>query len=143
VQQVLEGVPRVTRMVLMVQREVGSRLTARPGEAGYGPLSLRAEYHATVSITRRVPPDVFWPRPRVESVVVRLERRDRPAVDVDRARLWRVVDAMFGGRRKGVRAALRAITGDPDAVLTAAAIDPSARAERLTLAELARIAEVV
>lgn len=141
VQQVLDDVPQVRRMVVMVQGEVGERLVARAGERGYGPLSLRVEYHATAFAVRRVPPDVFWPRPRVESVVVRIERRERPAAEVDRSRLWRVVDAMFAGRRKAVRSALRAVTDDPDVVLAAAGVDPGARAERLTLAELARIAE--
>jgi 16S rRNA (adenine1518-N6/adenine1519-N6)-dimethyltransferase len=142
VQQVLEGVPQVRRMVVMVQREVGERLLARPGEHGYGPLSLRVEYHAAANVIRRVPPEVFWPRPTVESVVVRIDRRERPAEEVDASRLWRVVEALFAGRRKAVRSALRAITADPDAVLTAAHVDPRARADRLALAEFARIAEV-
>ena len=142
VQQVLEGVPQVKRMVVMVQREVGERLVARAGDRGYGPLSLRVEYHATATAVRRVPPEVFWPRPTVESVVVRIDRRERPAENVDGSRLWWVVDAMFAGRRKAVRSALRAITDDPDVVLSAAGVDPRARAEHLTLAELARIAEV-
>lgn len=141
-QQVLEGVPQVRRMVVMVQREVGERLVARAGEIGYGPLSLRVEYYATAGAIRRVPPEVFWPRPTVESVVVRIDRRERPAENVDGSRLWRVVDAIFAMRRKAVRAALRAITDDPDRVLLAAGVDPRARAEHLTLAELARIAEV-
>jgi 16S rRNA (adenine1518-N6/adenine1519-N6)-dimethyltransferase len=142
VQQVLEGVPQVRRMVIMVQREVGERLLARAGGRGFGPLSLRVEYHAHAVAIRRVPPEVFWPRPNVESVVVRIDRRERPAVDVDGSRLWPVVEAVFAERRKAVRSALRAITEDPDAVLKAAGVDPHARAERLTLVELGRIAEV-
>jgi 16S rRNA (adenine1518-N6/adenine1519-N6)-dimethyltransferase len=142
VQEVLEGVPQVRRMVVMVQREVGQRLVARAGETGYGPLSLRVEFHATAAVVRRVPPDVFWPRPTVESVVVRIDRRQRPAENVDHSRLWRVVDAMFAVRRKAARSALGTITDDPDLVLSAAGVDPRARAERLTLAELSRIAEV-
>jgi 16S rRNA (adenine1518-N6/adenine1519-N6)-dimethyltransferase len=143
VQHVLEDVPQVRRMVVMVQREVGERLLARAGESGYGPLSLRVEYHGVATAIRHVPPEVFWPRPAVASVVVRIDRRERPPEEIDGSRLWRVVDAVFAVRRKAVRSALHAITPDPDVVLSAAGVDPRARAERLTLAELTRIAEVV
>ena len=71
---VLEEAPTVERLVVLVQREVGERLVAGPGDEHYGPVSVRVAYRATGELTRRVPPSVFWPRPKVASVVVRLER---------------------------------------------------------------------
>lgn len=142
---VVANVPAVTRLVVLVQREVGERLLAGPGDDGYGPASLRVANRATGTLVRRVPPEVFWPRPAVESVVVRLERRSRPAVETAETSLWAVVDSGFAERRKTIRNALRRL-GVPAAsiagVLAAAGVDPSARAEDLSLAEFARIAEV-
>jgi 16S rRNA (adenine1518-N6/adenine1519-N6)-dimethyltransferase len=141
---VVANVPAVTRLVVLVQREVGQRLLASPGDEGYGPASLRVENYATGMLVRRVPAEVFWPRPAVESVVLRLERRSRPAVESSDTSLWAVVDAGFAERRKTIRNALRRLRV-PEAsiagVLTAAGVDPSARAEDLALLDFARIAE--
>ena len=140
----LRDVPQVRRLAVMVQREVGERLVAGPGEKSYGIPSVRVAYRAVGTLVRRVPPAVFWPRPKVESVIVRLLRRDEPAVTVAEDRLWAVVDAGFGERRKTMRNALRRLgveTGDADALLEAAEVDPSARAETLSIEEFARIAE--
>jgi 16S rRNA (adenine1518-N6/adenine1519-N6)-dimethyltransferase len=140
----LRDVPRVRRLVVMVQREVGERLVARPGEDAYGIPSLRVAYRAEGTLVRRVPPSVFWPRPKVESVIVRLVRRDEPPTEVAEDRLWVVVDAGFAERRKTMRNALRRLgleAGRADDVLEAAGIDPSARAETLSLEDFARIAE--
>jgi 16S rRNA (adenine1518-N6/adenine1519-N6)-dimethyltransferase len=140
---VLETAPMVSRIVVMVQREVGERFVAGPGDEHYGPASLRIAYRARGDLIRRVPPSVFWPRPSVSSVVVGLERLERPGVDVDPERLWRVVDAGFAERRKAVRSAVVRLGVDPgraDDLLRGIAIDPRARAERLSLAEFAAIA---
>jgi 16S rRNA (adenine1518-N6/adenine1519-N6)-dimethyltransferase len=141
---VVANVKAVTRLVVLVQREVGQRLLAGPGDEGYGPASLRVANHATGTLVRRVPVEVFWPRPAVESVVLRLERRDRPTVESGETSLWAVVDAGFAERRKTIRNALRRL-GVPESsiagVLAAAGVDPSARAEELALPAFARIAE--
>ncbi len=142
----LQNVPQVRRLVVMVQREVGERLAAGPGEDAYGIPSVRVAYRAEGTLVRRVPPSVFWPRPRVESVIVRLVRRDEPPVQVDEGRLWEVVDAGFAERRKTMRNALRrlGVEGEEaDRLLGAAGVDPSARAETLSLEEFARIAEAL
>jgi 16S rRNA (adenine1518-N6/adenine1519-N6)-dimethyltransferase len=140
----LRDVPQVRRLVVMVQREVGERLVAGPGEDAYGIPSLRVAYRAAGAQVRRVPPSVFWPRPKVESVIVRLVRREAPAVAVAEDRLWAVVDAGFAERRKTMRNALRRLGvegGDADDLLETAGVDPSTRAETLSLQEFARIAE--
>ena len=146
VMAMLDDASTVTRFVILVQREVGERFIAGPGDEHYGPVSLRVAYRATGQLMRRVVPSVFWPRPKVASVVVRLERRSRPPVDVDPASLWRVVDAGFAERRKTMRSAVIRLGVDPgraDDLLRERAIDPRARAERLSLQDFARIAEAL
>jgi 16S rRNA (adenine1518-N6/adenine1519-N6)-dimethyltransferase len=134
----------IRRMLVMVQREVGERLVAGPGDDAYGAPSVRVTYRAEASLVRRVPPSVFWPRPKVESVVVRLIRRGRPAVDVSEGRLWRIVDAGFAERRKTMRNAVRRLgvvdAEGADEILRAAGVEPSARAETLSLHDFARVA---
>ena len=137
----LERAPTVERLVVMVQREVAERFAATPGTPGYGPTTLRIAYRADVEVIRRVPREVFWPRPSVTSAVVRITRRDRP-VDIDEERLMRVVHESFAQRRKAMRDAVRRLgASDAESVLTAAAVSPDARAETLVLADFARIAE--
>jgi 16S rRNA (adenine1518-N6/adenine1519-N6)-dimethyltransferase len=141
VADVLDGVPAVTRMLVMVQREVGERLAARPGEAAYGAVSVKVAYWATASIPGRVPPSVFIPRPNVESVLVSIERRPSPAVDpatVAADRLFAVVKAGFSQRRKMLRRSLAGII-PPDAFDTAG-VSPQSRAEELDVAAWGRLA---
>ena len=136
----LEGVPQIRRMLVMVQREVGERLAAGVGDEGYGIPSVKVAWWATAEVVGRVPATVFVPQPRVESALVRLVRHDvAPAgVDVDRERLFRLVDAGFGQRRKMLR---RSLAGLVDASAFAAAdVRPEARAEELDLAAWSRLA---
>jgi 16S rRNA (adenine1518-N6/adenine1519-N6)-dimethyltransferase len=141
----LQRAPMVRTLVVMVQREVAGRLVATPSaREGYGPTGLRVAYHADATILRIVPASVFWPRPSVASAIVRMERRERPVVDVDETALWRVVDEAFAQRRKTMRGALRRLAAaDPEAVLAVAGVDPSARPEELDLAAFARVAEAM
>ena len=101
--ELLETAPAIDRYVVMVQREVGDRLVAGPGAEGYGAVSVRVAYHADARVMRRVPADVFWPRQKIDSVLVRLEPR-APAVDVDRV-------ALFAAGSVGTRPAPRRSSG--------------------------------
>lgn len=142
----LADVPAIDRWVVMVQREVGERLAAAPGDEHFGAASLRVAYRATASVVRRVPAAVFWPRPKVDSVVVRLDRLSAPPVDVDEGSLWRVVDGAFAERRKTMRNALRRLGLDAetaDEVLAGAGVAPRARPEEIGLEGFAAIAERV
>ena len=143
----LEEAPAVDRFVILVQREVGERLVAGPGDEHYGPVSVRVAYRATGELTRRVPPSVFWPRPKVASVLVRLERSASPPVDVGSRALWRVVDAGFAERRKTMRSAVVRLGVDPgraDDLLTERGHRPARpRRTRSSLDEFARIAEAL
>lgn len=142
----LEGVPAIRTFVVTVQREVGERWAATPGEEGYGAVSVKVAYRARAGVVRRVAPSVFWPRPGVDSAVVRLERLDTPPVDVDPEALRRVVDAGFAERRKTMRNALVRLGVDRGRavdVLARAGVGPRARAEELDLAALARVTTAV
>jgi 16S rRNA (adenine1518-N6/adenine1519-N6)-dimethyltransferase len=139
--RVLEEAPAVASMLVMVQREVGERLAAAPGSKAYGAVSVKVAYHAVARVEGRVPPAVFVPRPSVESVLVRIVRRDTVAVDpavVGPDRLFTVVRAGFAHRRKMLRRALVDVI-DP-AAFTAAAVDPAARAEELSVEDWGRLA---
>jgi 16S rRNA (adenine1518-N6/adenine1519-N6)-dimethyltransferase len=130
----------------MVQREVGERLVAGPGDEGYGSPSVRVAYHASARLLRRVPPTVFWPEPKVESVLVEIVPRGEPPVAVDPGALFRVVEEGFAQRRKTMRNALVRLGLDgarAEEVLASAGVEPRARAEELSLPEFAAIAAEV
>ena len=137
----LVEVPAVTRLLVMVQREVGERMAARAGEDAYGAVSVRIAYFARAEVVGRVPASVFIPRPRVESVLVRLERLPAPAVDplvVGYERLDAVVRAGFGQRRKMLRRSLAGVV-EPGA-FERAGVRPDARAEELDISQWGRLA---
>jgi len=140
----LKEVPAIDRWLVMVQREVGERLVATPGAEHFGAVSLRVAYRASAAVVRRVPATVFWPPPRVDSVIVRLDRLAESPVPVDERSLWRVVDGSFAERRKTMRNALRRLglaADEADEVLTSAGVASRSRPEELGLPEFAAIAE--
>jgi 16S rRNA (adenine1518-N6/adenine1519-N6)-dimethyltransferase len=138
--QVLESAPMIDRLLVMVQREVGERLAAAPGDAAYGAVSVKVAYYAQAKVVGTVSPNVFIPKPKVESALVRLVRHPSPPVVVrDPARMFELVRAGFATRRKTLR---NTLAGRVDAEQFAGAgIDPQERAERLTLADWARLAD--
>jgi 16S rRNA (adenine1518-N6/adenine1519-N6)-dimethyltransferase len=142
VARILEEAPHMTRMLLMVQREVGERLVAQPGSRTYGAVSVKVAYHATSRIVGAVPPTVFVPRPRVESALVMITRRPQPPVEVPSYdALFALVSAGFAQRRKMLRRALVPALGErTETVLVAAGIEPSQRAEALDLESWAALA---
>lgn len=136
----LDTVPRIERFLVMVQREAGERLAAGPGQGAYGIPSVKVAYHGTAHVVGRVSPNVFLPRPNVESVLVRIERhRSGPATPADPDRLFRLVRAGFGQRRKMLRRSLAGLV--PPAAFAAAGVRPEARAEELGLHDWGRLAE--
>jgi 16S rRNA (adenine1518-N6/adenine1519-N6)-dimethyltransferase len=139
--QVLEDVPEVERLLVMVQREVGERLAAGPGSRTYGIPSVLVALRATAAVVGRVPAEVFLPKPRVESVLVRIQRRDQPPTDADPDALMALVRQAFGTRRKMLRRSLAdRVT---DAQFAAAGIAPEARPEQLGVEEWGRLTEAV
>jgi 16S rRNA (adenine1518-N6/adenine1519-N6)-dimethyltransferase len=140
VADLLDDVPVIERMLVMVQREVAERLAARPGIGAYGAVSVKVAYWATAEIVGRVPPTVFLPQPKVESALVAIVRRPEPAVgpDVDPDRLFTLVRAGFGQRRKMLRRSLAGLVDD--GAFAAAGVRPDARAEELSVEDWGRLA---
>ena len=138
VADLLDGVPAITRMLVMVQREVADRLVAGAGDPAYGGLSVKVAYWASARLAGRVPASVFLPPPNVASELVQIERRPVPAVDVPPAELFPLVRAGFAGRRKMLR---RSLAGRvPAEAFACAGVRPEARAEDLDVAAWGRLA---
>jgi len=134
-------------LFLTVQREVAERLTAPPGGKAYGSLTLACQYWATVRTVFPIPRTAFYPVPEVDSTLVRFDLLDVPRVSTpDPERLFGVIRAAFGTRRKTLRNALvRAgwAIRTVEVALEAAEIEGRRRGETLTLAEFARVSEAL
>jgi len=144
-QALMDAGRALDELVLMVQREVGERLAARPGGRDYGALSVLTQVACQTRLAFLVPPGAFQPPPAVDSAVVHLRVRAEPPVPIqDRARFRQVVRAAFAQRRKNLANALAAGLGLPveraRALVAAAGLAPCRRAETLALAEFARLA---
>jgi 16S rRNA (adenine1518-N6/adenine1519-N6)-dimethyltransferase len=118
--------------VLMFQREVAARIVAAPGSKTYGRLSVFAQWRCEARILFDVNPSAFVPPPKVTSSLVRLVPRAAPAA-CDRKLLESVTQAAFGQRRKMLRQSLRALGADVPALVAAAGLDPTARAEDISV----------
>lgn len=130
---------KIKDMHFMLQKEVVNRLAARPGHKNYGRLSVMAQYYCTVVPVIEVPPEAFTPPPKVDSAVVRLIPHQTPPVQVNELKALEKVTALaFNQRRKTIRNSLKSVI-DADA-LTRIGIDPVWRAEGLSLAQFALIA---
>jgi 16S rRNA (adenine1518-N6/adenine1519-N6)-dimethyltransferase len=133
-------------LVVMVQKEVADRFAARPATAAYGSLSVAIQYAMTVEKAFTLRPASFYPRPKIDSTVVRLARRAHPAVEVrDEHRFLQVVRAAFAYRRKTLANSLSLAIGVPRAAVTQAleqfGLDTEIRGEQLALADFARLAD--
>jgi 16S rRNA (adenine1518-N6/adenine1519-N6)-dimethyltransferase len=137
----LETRPEVSRMLVMVQKEAGERLAAQARDEAYGAVSLRVQYFADAKIVGKVPASVFVPRPRVESVLVEVVRRERPRIDpalVGEDELFAVIRTAFGQRRKMLRRSLA--EWRTEGVFERAGVDETRRPEELTIEEFAALA---
>lgn len=139
---VLDFVPQVSRMLVMVQKEVADRFAASPSTSAYGALSVKVAFHATARVVGQVPASVFLPRPNVESSLVEITRRTTPIDDtIDRAKLFALVRMGFAKRRKMLRGSLAGSVEPSD--FEAAEIAPTARAEELSIHDWLRLAHVL
>jgi len=128
--------------VLMFQREVAQRIVAAPGSKTYGRLSVLTQWRCEARILFDVNPSAFVPPPKVTSSVLRLVPRPTPAA-CDRKLLENVTQAAFGQRRKMLRQSLRSLGADVPALLTAAGLDPTARAEDISVAGFVTLARAL
>ena len=148
IQRLLTAELPISRMALMVQKEVADKILAAPGEDGWGPLAVRCQYMCEPRRLMEVPASCFTPPPKVDSTFILLPMREKPAVQVESEEMFfRVVNAAFALRRKtllnGLCAAFRVERAEAAGWLEAAGIDPMVRGEKLGLAEFGRLADAV
>jgi 16S rRNA (adenine1518-N6/adenine1519-N6)-dimethyltransferase len=140
----LATMPSIVRVLVMVQLEVADRLAAPPGSRVYGVPSVKAAWYGEVRRAGRIGRNVFWPAPHVDSGLVSLLRRPPPKSAVGRERVFAVIDAAFGQRRKMIRTALADLAGsvaEAEAAVVAAGVDPRSRAERLGIVDFVKVAD--
>lgn len=139
VADLLDGVPNISRLLVMVQREVAERFAATPRTPAYGAVSVKVAYWGTATIVGHVPASVFVPRPNVESALVEITRREPPATDP--TKLFELVRQGFGQRRKMLRRSLAGIVTPEQ--FEAAGVAPTARPEELDVDAWCRLTESV
>jgi 16S rRNA (adenine1518-N6/adenine1519-N6)-dimethyltransferase len=127
-------------LVLMFQKEVAQRIVAAPGGKVYGRLSVMTQWRCRANALFDVPPRAFTPAPKVTSTIIGLEPRPETLAAARAEVLEVVVAAAFGQRRKMLRSSLKQISADPVALLTAAGLEPTLRAENLTVEEFCALA---
>lgn len=128
----------ISDMCFMLQKEVVQRLAGQPGSKDYGRLSVMVQWRCQVERLLTVGPGAFSPPPKVDSAVVRLIPYSVPPVTVqDPERFAAVVKQAFGQRRKTLRNALKSMLNDAD--IEKAGVDPNTRAERVSVAQFARL----
>ncbi len=128
------------KLILMMQKEVAQRLCAVPGTKQYGSLTVAVSYHADVEKIMNVPPECFFPKPEVDSAVVRLTRRAHSAKPVSEEWMFKVSRALFGMRRKTILNNIIAMGIDKTKAIRALeglGIDPNARGETLAVQQFA------
>ena len=143
----LSGTPRPRMMVVTVQREVAERIVAKPGKMSL--LAVSVQFYGSPRVVARIPAGAFYPVPKVDSAVVRIDVGEQCAVPlgegIDEADFFRVVRAGFSQKRKKLRnslsAGLRFVPAVAEEALADAGIDPGRRAETLSLQEWARVTQ--
>ena len=140
----LATLPKIQRVLVMVQAEVAERIAAGPGSKAYGAPSVKARWYGTWSVAGAVSRQVFWPVPNVDSLLVAMDATAPPGDETLRQVVWELVDHAFATRRKMARGALASYLG-PDRVsdvITRAGLNPEDRGEVWTLEDFVALARV-
>jgi len=145
---ILEKGVEADSITIMMQKEVADRIKAAPGGKIYGAISVAVQYYCEVEQVASVPKEVFVPRPKVDSAVLKLSiRKERPVDLIDEKSFFACIKAGFGQRRKTLLNSLTGVNGLPKEdikeILEAAGVDPARRAETLDINEFAAIANGV
>ncbi|MEI3500911.1 MAG: 16S rRNA (adenine(1518)-N(6)/adenine(1519)-N(6))-dimethyltransferase RsmA [Anaerovoracaceae bacterium] len=148
VMKLLEERVPADSITIMMQKEVADRIKASPGSKTYGALSVAVGFYCTVRHIANAPKEVFVPRPKVDSTVIRLDvRQERPVDLVDEKLFFETIKKGFGQRRKTLLNSLTGIRGMPKesiaAVLADCGIDSRRRAETLSMSEFADLANEI
>ena len=145
---ILEKGVEADSITIMMQKEVADRIKAAPGGKIYGAISVAVQYYCEVEQVASVPKEVFVPRPKVDSAVLKLSiRKERPVDLIDEKSFFACIKAGFGQRRKTLLNSLTGVNGLPKEdikeILEAAGVEPARRAETLDINEFAAIANGV
>lgn len=139
----LNGNYNIKSITIMIQKEVGERIDAEPSTKDYGAFSLLVQYYCDTKIIRHVPPTSFIPAPKVDSIVIRLDKLKEPRVQVKSEKLFfNVIRQSFNMRRKTLWNAMKNIGLDKEKLKTGfenAAIEPTRRGETLSIEEFANL----
>ncbi len=130
-------------LTLMFQKEVAERIVAKPRTDHYGRLALLVQWRCDAKIVMHLPPEAFTPAPKVHSAVVHLTRLPAPRFSADGAVLNRITAMGFNQRRKMLRSSLKGIGPNIEAQLVEAGIEPTARAEEISLEQFCALARIV
>ena len=129
-------------LTLMFQREVAERLVAKPDTEHYGRLSVLTQWRANAKIQFDVSRSAFVPPPKITSSIVRIEPLAKPVADARLSDLEKVTAAAFGQRRKMLRQSLKTLSPDAEQLVMEAGLDPTARAETLSVADFAALTRI-
>jgi len=135
-------------LTIMIQKEVAERIASEPNCKEYGALSILVQYYCDTEILRKVPPTCFIPQPKVDSIIIKLDRLDEPRVKVkDEELFFKIVRQSFNMRRKTLRNAIKSLGdvsgADIDRAFNDAGIDPRRRGETLSIEEFGKLADSV
>ena len=125
--------PFWSSLTLMFQKEVAERIIAKPGTKAYGRLGILAQWKSTPSVVMELPPEAFTPPPKVHSAVVHLEALAAPRFPAPAGLLSSTVAMAFNQRRKMLRSSLKSAAPDIEKALRDAGLEPTARAEEISL----------
>ena len=143
VMNLLVDFPQVRRLCFTVQAEVGERIMAGPNCKAYGPLSIIAQTLSTIETVARIGPQAFWPRPQVDSVMLKMFVRHSPFAEIDEvARFAALVRGAFKHRRKTLRSALAYVLDESALDRICGACDATRRPEQVPVGEWLAIARV-
>ncbi|MBO6503529.1 MAG: 16S rRNA (adenine(1518)-N(6)/adenine(1519)-N(6))-dimethyltransferase RsmA [Kordiimonadaceae bacterium] len=133
--------PWYKSLTLMFQQEVAERIVASPGTKAYGRLSVLAQWRGRARIAMKVPAAAFTPPPKVASAIVHFEPSEPLDMDVELGDLEKVVEKAFGQRRKMLRASLKGLDVSPTDLLERAELEPTQRAENVSVAQFVNLAK--
>ncbi|MEN2994171.1 MAG: 16S rRNA (adenine(1518)-N(6)/adenine(1519)-N(6))-dimethyltransferase RsmA [Thermodesulfovibrio sp.] len=133
-------VKNLISMTLTIQKEVAERIIAKPSTKAYSALSIIAQYYTQPEIKFYIPARFFSPPPKVDSAVIKMKKRDKaPVCVIDEKLFFRVIKSAFGQRRKIISNSLKSIIDEPKEFLTKIGIEPTKRAEELSIEDFALI----
>ncbi|MGR3176951.1 MAG: 16S rRNA (adenine(1518)-N(6)/adenine(1519)-N(6))-dimethyltransferase RsmA [Candidatus Anammoxibacter sp.] len=144
----LESKLPITLMILTLQKDITNRLAAKPGTKDYGILSIIAQYFSRIEVLRNLPPDVFWPSPKVDSAIIQLQiyKKDEIKPITDYSMFQKILKAIFTTRRKTIYNSLMKLDMpliNRDilmSVLEETGIDARSRGEALTIEQIIELA---